>query len=160
MKRKINLLAAMCLTFLLIGGSVFAQSQKAVEKKIAEMNDKFTKQMLAGEFTTDHYAEDAISMPNNSPMIVGLDAIKANNAQMAQLGVKFDKVEFITKKVLVSGDMATEIGTYDMTMTMPNMPTPINDRGKYVTIWQIQKDGNLKVKVETWNTDMSPAGMD
>jgi hypothetical protein len=30
------------------------------------------------------------------------------------------------------------------------------DNGKYITIWEIQKDGTPKIKVETWNTDNNP----
>ncbi len=33
---------------------------------------------------------------------------------------------------------------------------PWNDHGKYMTIWEMQDDGSLKVKVETWNTDVNP----
>jgi hypothetical protein len=30
------------------------------------------------------------------------------------------------------------------------------DNGKYITIWEMQKDGSIKIKVETWNTDHNP----
>ena len=44
-------------------------------------------------------------------------------------------------------------------MTMPNMDKPMEDHGKYLTIWEKQKDGSLKVKVETWNSDVDPMSM-
>ena len=55
--------------------------------------------------------------------------------------------------------MITEIGTYKISMTMPNMDKPMEDHGKYLTIWEKQKDGSLKVKVETWNSDVDPMSM-
>jgi ketosteroid isomerase-like protein len=39
---------------------------------------------------------------------------------------------------------------------MPGNDKPMNDAGKYVTIWEKQKDGSLKIKIETWNTDSNP----
>jgi len=42
---------------------------------------------------------------------------------------------------------------------MPDQPAPMEDHGKYLTIWEKQKDGSLKVKVETWNSDVNPAMM-
>ena len=39
---------------------------------------------------------------------------------------------------------------------MPNMDKPMDDHGKYVTIWEKQKDWSLKIKVETWNSDVDP----
>jgi hypothetical protein len=36
------------------------------------------------------------------------------------------------------------------------MPGPMEDHGKYVTVWEKQKGGALKIKVETWNSDINP----
>jgi ketosteroid isomerase-like protein len=32
----------------------------------------------------------------------------------------------------------------------------MEDTGKYLTLWEKQADGSLKIKVETWNTDKNP----
>ena len=42
-----------------------------------------------------------------------------------------------------------------MKMSGPDVPE-WPDNGKYVTVYEIQKDGSLKVKIETWNTDTNP----
>ena len=55
--------------------------------------------------------------------------------------------------------MITEIGTYKMNRSMPGMDKPMDDHGKYLTIWEKQKDGSLKIKVETWNSDVDPMSM-
>jgi len=44
-------------------------------------------------------------------------------------------------------------------MSMPGMDKPMDDQGKYLTIWEKQKDGSMKVKVETWNSDADPMTM-
>jgi ketosteroid isomerase-like protein len=38
------------------------------------------------------------------------------------------------------------------------MPDPMQDAGKYLTIWEQQSDGSLKVKLEMWNADSYPMG--
>jgi ketosteroid isomerase-like protein len=52
--------------------------------------------------------------------------------------------------------MIIEVGAYKMNFTMTGMEGPMYDNGKYLTIWEKQKDGSLKIKYETWNTDMNP----
>ena len=43
--------------------------------------------------------------------------------------------------------------------TMPGMTETIRDTGKYMTVYVRDADGALKIKVETWNTDMNPMEM-
>ncbi|MGE5679462.1 MAG: hypothetical protein ACM34K_01145, partial [Bacillota bacterium] len=60
-----------------------------------------------------------------------------------------------TTDVLGQNDMFVEIGTYKMTMQMKNSSKPVEDEGKYVTVWRMMPDGSLKVVVDAFNTDMS-----
>jgi ketosteroid isomerase-like protein len=78
---------------------------------------------------------------------------------MVKSGIKFTSYEPTILKILVNGNMITEIGTYKITMTMPGMDKPMDDHGKYLTIWEKQNDGSLKIKVETWNSDVMPVSM-
>jgi hypothetical protein len=32
----------------------------------------------------------------------------------------------------------------------------MKDNGKYLTLFEIQQDGSLLIKVDTWNTDLNP----
>lgn len=153
------MLTALLLALLCIPATVYAQDQAAIEAKIREMNKTFAEQMISGTFTTDQYTPDAISMPNNQPMLQGLDAIKANAEQMKTMGFKFETFEATPVKILVNGKQVTEIGTYSMSMIIPEVPQPVTDKGKYLTLWEIQDDGSLKIKVETWNTDLMPGQM-
>jgi ketosteroid isomerase-like protein len=59
--------------------------------------------------------------------------------------------------IMQSGNFIVDIGTYEITMTIPQMgDMPWSDHGKYMTIWEKQDDGSLKIKVETWNSDVNP----
>jgi len=129
----------------------------AVRKTIEAMEDKSEKDMVAGVFdsTLANYTDDAVSMPNYSPMLRGKKAIKDWYAQMMAMGMKFTKVDFVTTDVQVGAPYTYEIGTYTMTMEMGGM-TPMTDEGKYLTVYELGKDGKWRIKVETWNTNTRP----
>jgi ketosteroid isomerase-like protein len=105
------------------------------------------------------YTDDAISMPSYQPIHDGIAAIRKANDEMAKTGVKYNSFVPVTLKVIANGNLITEIGTYKISMSIPKMDKPIDDNGKYLTIWEKQKDGSLKVKVEIWNSDVNPMGM-
>ena len=105
------------------------------------------------------YTKDAISMPSYEPMHEGIDDIREATEKMANSGWKCNSFEPTTLKVVPNGNMITEIGTYKISMSMPGMDKPMDDQGKYLTIWEKQKDGSMKVKVETWNSDIDPMTM-
>jgi ketosteroid isomerase-like protein len=53
--------------------------------------------------------------------------------------------------VAKSGDMAYSWGTYDLTATGPD-GKPMQDQGKYATVWKKQADGSWKSVLDTFNT--------
>ncbi len=128
-----------------------------VRKTIEAMTMQSAQDLMAGNFDTTlvNYTEDAVSLPSGMPMSKGKAAIKASTLQMIAMGLKFSKVKFTTMDVHVSGSFAYEIGTYEMTVQLPNMPEE-NDFGKYVTIYEHAADGSWKIKVETWNSSKPP----
>ncbi|MCK5571190.1 MAG: DUF4440 domain-containing protein [Bacteroidetes bacterium] len=128
-----------------------------VRKTIEGMTEQMEKELLSEEFdsTLARYTDDAISMPNFGPISRGKAEILALYRQMRGMEMKVHEAEFTVTDVEVGGNYAYEIGTYDMTFSMMGMP-PMPDKGKYVTIWELQEDGTWKIKVETWNTDMQP----
>jgi len=160
MKRSIATTGLFIVVFL-TANIAFSQSESEYKSKIEAMNKEMVKDMLAGNTAKilTNYTEDAISLPSYQPMAQGLAAIKKSSEEMAKSGVKFTSFTPTIVKVLVNGNHITEIGTYKISMTMPNMDAPMEDHGKYLTIWEKQKDGSLKVKVETWNSDVDPTNM-
>ena len=116
------------------------------------------KAMMEGnsQATLGFYTNDAVSLPNYGEMVKGIDAIKKSNDEMMSSGMKVNSMEFNTVMVNTYGNVVSEIGTYKMNATMPGMANPMEDTGKYLTLWEKQPDGSLKIKVETWNTDKNP----
>ena len=157
--KTIYLRSAAFMFVLMFAASVaFSQSSAEYKTKIETMNKEMAKNMLSGNSAKNLslYTDDAISMPANEPMADGLPAIKKSNEEMMKSGMKVTSFEPTTLKVLVNGNQVTEIGTYKFSMTMPGADKPVDDHGKYLTVWEKQKDGSLKIKIETWNSDVNP----
>jgi ketosteroid isomerase-like protein len=135
-----------------------AQSEAEYKAKIEKMNLAMKEAMLSGNADANlaFYAKDAISLPSYEPMIEGVDALRKSNEAMKKSGMKVVKFEPTTYKVNVSGNLVTEVGFYEIGFTYPGMDKPIEDKGKYLTVYEIQPDKSLKIKIETWNTDKNP----
>jgi ketosteroid isomerase-like protein len=149
-------LALMMVTILSI--SAASQTNDELREKIVKINQQMAKAMVEGngQATLGFYTKDAITLPNYAEMVKGIDAIKKSNDEMMSSGMKINSMEFNTVIVNTYGNIVSEIGTYKMNATMPGMASPMEDAGKYLTLWEKQPDGSLKIKVETWNTDKSP----
>jgi ketosteroid isomerase-like protein len=138
-----------------------AQDMSELKSKVQKLNDEFAERMVAGDMESmwDGYADDVISMPSYEPMLKGKDACIESSKQMMGSGMKFTEFKTTVTDVMKYDNLVVDIGTYELKMTMPGMADPINDHGKYLTLWEMQKDGSMKVKVETWNTDVNPMQM-
>jgi ketosteroid isomerase-like protein len=96
-------------------------------------------------------------MPSYEPMLKGIEACKQSYKKMNESGMKMTAFKSTVTDIMQSGNFIVDIGSYEITMTMPQMgDMPWTDNGKYMTIWEMQDDGSLKIKVETWNTDVNP----
>lgn len=161
MKRKNVISVSMLFAVLFSASTVYSQSNSEYKTKIEAINRDMVKNMLEGnsEKSLALYTEDAISMPSYEPMQDGLAAIRKASEAMLKTGIKFNSFEPVTLKVFANGNLITEVGTYKISMSMPGMDKPMDDHGKYLTLWEKQKDGSLKVKIETWNSDVDPTSM-
>jgi ketosteroid isomerase-like protein len=161
MKRTIVLSSSLLLVVLFTASVAFSQTPAEYKTKIETINKEMVKNMLEGniEKTLSLYTADAISLPSYEPMHEGIAAIRKASEDMVKSGWKYTSFEPTTLKVIPNGNMITEIGTYKITLTGPGLDKHMEDHGKYLTIWEKQKDGNLKVKIETWNSDVNPMSM-
>jgi len=135
------------------------QDVGALKEKVQKMNDEMATMMVSGDMSSAwlNYSDDVISMPSYEPMMKGIEACKESSKKMMESGMKMTAFKSTVTDLLVSGDYVIDIGTYEITMMVPQMgDQPWSDHGKYMTIWETQADGSLKVKAETWNTDVNP----
>lgn len=154
-----NKLIVFLLTFLFVTSLVNAQDNAELKEKIQSMNNRLAEMMLAGDEDAmwEYYVDDVISMPSYQPMMKGMEECKKASQEMMESGMEMIDFKSTVTDIIQSGDLVVDIGTYEITMKIPAMgDQPWNDHGKYMTLWEKQNDGSIKVKVETWNTDVNP----
>jgi uncharacterized protein (TIGR02246 family) len=105
-----------------------------------------------------HYSDDASVLLPNEPIVTGKDNITA--ALKPMLADPNFKLQFEATKadVAKSGEIAYTQGTYSMTMSDPKTKQPITDKGKYVTVYKKQADGNWKAVSDILNSDLPLPG--
>jgi ketosteroid isomerase-like protein len=107
--------------------------------------------------TISYYSADAIVLPPNAPIATTKEEIKKIWQDMLAtpgfvISWKATKVE-----VAKSGDLGFVSGTYEVTMNDAS-GKPVNERGKYVEVWEKKADGKWKCGTDTWNSDL-PASL-
>lgn len=129
---------------------------KAVKSvEIAWVSDFATKD---ADKAASYYADDAVLLMPNSPIITGKDNIKAAWRTVLadpNFALTFQSTRADAAK---SGDLVYTVGTYSMTMSSPKDKKPITDHGKYMTVFKKQPDGSWKAVADMTNSDGPPAG--
>ena len=99
------------------------------------------------------YADDASLFWPGTPLVTGKDAIR--ELMNAFFAMPSFSLSFQTLKVQVSqsGDLAYSYGINTVTFTDPN-GNAVSDRGKYLTVYRKQQDGNWKVTADIGNSDL------
>jgi ketosteroid isomerase-like protein len=68
-----------------------------------------------------------------------------------QMGVK--EVVLYTVDLIEMGDFVCEIGKYQLTI-QPEGKKAFEDQGKYLVIWQQTVEGDWRLHIDIWNTNM------
>ena len=115
-------------------------------------NPRFADAFSRGDWNavTAYYADDAVLLMPNAEMMRGTAAIRQGFGAMQGMGAT---LKTATDHVVQSGDLAYETGTYQMSM-MPPGGSLVNDRGKYLTVWRRQANGDWKIVADMINTSM------
>ncbi len=104
------------------------------------------------EGTVSCYADDAVLMAPNVPIVTGKDAIRGfwkNMVARPGLAVAWKATK---AEVARSGDLAYLIGTYELSVN-DSSGKPVANQGKYSQVWKKQTDGNWKVVADMFNSD-------
>jgi ketosteroid isomerase-like protein len=142
------------LLLLLTCSPVFAQQTSSPagggdEAQIRELDAKWSKTASGNDVdgTVSYYSEDASLLPPNAPIATGKQAIRAVWASLLAPG---NSLSWQANKIEVarSGDLAYVIGPYQLAMKNAQ------DRGKFVEVWKKQADGQWKVVVDMFSSDL------
>jgi ketosteroid isomerase-like protein len=100
------------------------------------------------------YAEDAVEIPNGSPMLWGKESL---GKTMSFLNDKNNQLRWSPVHVDASvwGDLACSFGNNEL-RSISKDGKPSIERGKSTTVWKKQKDGRWKVVLDMGNSSPEP----
>jgi uncharacterized protein (TIGR02246 family) len=157
MKTK-TLVVTLAMGVAVVAVCLAADKKSGVEQAIRDLDAQWCKAAQAKDVdkTVSYYSDDAIVLPPNAAIATTKEAIRSVwkdflTSPGAVLSWKTTKVE-----VAKSGDMAYASGTYESTMNDAS-GKPVNDRGKYLEVWEKQADGKWKCGADIWNSDLPAA---
>ena len=141
---------AICLGFS-VGCQRPAGLSEADRTAIRKAGETDLMMMIAKDWKGDLalYTEDAIQLPPNQAALQGKAAIQA----WYEAFPPFSNFQEQSLEIEGQADLAYDRGTYSMTVTPPGA-APIEDRGKYLTIYRKQADGSWKIARVMFNSDL------
>ena len=95
------------------------------------------------------YTEDGAFLPPNAPLARGREAVKGVWAFLLSAPNLSLRWTPSSVEVAAAGDMAYEIGTYQLAMDAP--AGRVDDDGKYVVVWR-KMDGGWEVAADIFNS--------
>jgi ketosteroid isomerase-like protein len=126
-----------------------------VEELLRDLDAEWAKAAAAKdvEQTIAYYSDDAIVFPPNTTSAATKEAVR--NVWKEMLASPGLAITWKPTRVQLakSGDMGWVSGTYELTMNDAS-GKPINDRGKYLEVWEKQTNGNWKCRADMWNSDL------
>lgn len=142
--------------FLIVGGH--SQETSQVLDEIQALNNEKNELMLSGRYDelARFYTENAISMPNYSKMLRGVDDIILYAKESEAGEYKVSEIKLKPAEIFRENSMLIETGEIVMKVSGPGIPGKVKEKGKYMTLWEKQADETWKIKAETWNVDVNP----
>jgi uncharacterized protein (TIGR02246 family) len=129
---------------------------QSIERMLRDLDAKWSKAAAAKdvEQTIAYYSDDAIVLPPNARSAATKEAIRNLWKEMFASPGLVITWEPTRVQVGKSGEMAWVSGTYELTMNEASGER-INDRGKYLEVWEQQADGTWKCRADMWNSDLA-----
>ena len=124
-----------------------------IRQTIGEGNTKFGEAFLQGNAgaVAALYTDDAILLPPNHDILKGKQGIESFWSAAMKMGVK--EVVLSTVDLVEMGDFVCEIGKYQLTI-QPEGKEAFEDQGKYLVIWKQTVEGDWRLHIDIWNTNM------
>lgn len=127
-----------------------------LQKGVAAFNQRF----IGACRKMDEPGAAALWADNGADLLPGMDPMVGKpaisqwlNGLTAQMkGVKVLECDVDWQQIEVSGDFAYEWGINMQTVSVPNQPEPLKNKGKITLILRKQTDGSWKIALESWNS--------
>lgn len=142
----------------LAGGCATAvRDDGSAEVQIRSIAPQFEAAVSAGDVDrlVGFYADDAVVLPPNEPMVSGSAAIRAFFERLVPMN---PTINLTSERIVQSGDLAYDVGHYTFAFTPPGAER-MTDRGKYLVVWRRMPNGEWKTVADAFNTDLPMPGM-
>jgi uncharacterized protein (TIGR02246 family) len=97
------------------------------------------------------FADDGVQMPPHAPANISRTAIAGwSKGFMGLFRLEFT---LAVDEVRVQADWAFERGTYAITLNPKAAGPPLQDAGKYITVYQRKSDDNWRMARDIWNSN-------
>jgi len=151
MERRLVLTIGMVVCLAFSFGCQRGGLSEADRMAIRQANETDMKMINAKDWQGDLvlYEDDAVELPPYQAAVQGKAAIQT----WYEAFPPFSNFQVQSLEIEGRGDLAYDRGTYSMTMTPPGA-TPIEDHGKYLTIWHKQHGGLWKISRVMFNSDV------
>ena len=126
---------------------------------INRVRDAHVAALNAGdaEAWAEQFTDDGVQMPPNAPANVGRTMIGSwSQAILAQFRLQF---ALAVDEVRVLGEWAFERGGYTISLHPKAGGPPMQDRGKYITVYQRKPGDTWRMARDIWNSNNPPPGM-
>ena len=101
------------------------------------------------------YADNAVQMPVAEPIVEGRPAILDEWRHNFAIPGFENRSRLVASEVSTAGDLGYTRGTYESPMLSAGGQSLL-ERGKWVSIWKRQADGQWRIIVDIFNTDAPP----
>ena len=154
MKKKIILCLAILLQvviFLTANGIQKNKLSQENEKAIRNLHDAFEKSLIAldWEVLIEFYAEDAVQMPPNEPVVVGKESIQARFGNLK--GISWEHRERHIKIIDGRDDLVFVWSTFKQSGEFNG--SPFNNSGEMLQVYRKQSEGSWKIVCDVWSYD-------
>jgi ketosteroid isomerase-like protein len=135
-----------------------ASGTQPAEQLLRDLDAQWARAAAAKdvEQTIGYYSADAIVLPPNATRAATKEEVRNVWKDMLASPALTITWKPVRVQLAKSSDMGWVSGTYELTMNDAS-GKPINDRGKYLEVWEKQADGNWKCRADMWNSDLASA---
>ncbi|HEY5610514.1 MAG TPA: DUF4440 domain-containing protein [Thermoanaerobaculia bacterium] len=160
MKRMLLLLGLSCLMACSVTSTSVtapAPTGGTADAYIRAAAQRFATAFNSGDMdgVVSFYTDDAALLPPNADISRGHSGIRSAFSTFIPMK---PQLALTTDRIVESCDVAYEYGTFTMKFTPPGA-AEMSDRGKFVTIWRKQPNGDWKIAVDMFNTSLPAPGM-
>ena len=117
---------------------------------IEAASDRWVAAAQAGQWDSvaSHYSDDAVLMPPNMASAQGRASVREHLAAFPPL----ESVSFDQDHIDGCGDLAYVQGRYTFRFNVDGQS--VEDRGKYIEIWEREEGGQWRITRDIFNSDM------